>query len=234
MTGLPGKCTRDAYGLEIVTMSSVAPLDHVTVPRELQFKILIIGEFGVGKTAVIRRYTEGHFSPYYKLTIGVDFAVKSVAWDPKTKVNLQLWDIAGHERFGHMTRVYYKYAVAAVVVFDLARPTTFEAVFKWVTDIREKVTLGDGRALPVVLLANKCDVETVTVQPDIISAFCKQNDVDAWFLTSAKENINIDEAMKWLVGRVMELRSAPPLPPPTVKTLAPEEPEKSQASYCCR
>ncbi|MPC61759.1 Ras-related protein Rab-32 [Portunus trituberculatus] len=71
-------------------MTAVAPLEHSTVPRELQFKVLVIGEFGVGKTAVIRRYTEGHFSPYYKLTIGVDFAVKTLDWDAKTKVTVQL------------------------------------------------------------------------------------------------------------------------------------------------
>lgn len=59
------------------------------------------------------------------------------------------------------------------------------------TDIREKVTLGDGRPLPVLLLANKCDIETVSIQPEVISTFCKQHLIDAWFLTSAKEDINI-------------------------------------------
>ncbi|KAG7162129.1 Ras-related protein Rab-32B-like [Homarus americanus] len=185
-------------------MTAVAPVEHSTVPRELQFKVLVIGEFGVGKTAVIRRYTEGHFSPYYKLTIGVDFAVKTLDWDAKTKVTVQLWDIAGHERFGHMTRVYYKYAVAAIVVFDLSRPPTFDAVLKWVSDIREKVTLGDGRPLPVLLLANKCDIDTIR------------------------------DAMKWLVGRILEVRSNSQAPMPIVRTLAPEDPPEKPTTYCCR
>ncbi|XP_050714110.1 ras-related protein Rab-32B-like isoform X1 [Eriocheir sinensis] len=215
-------------------MTAVAPVEHSTVPRELQFKVLVIGEFGVGKTAVIRRYTEGHFSPYYKLTIGVDFAVKTLDWDAKTKVTVQLWDIAGHERFGHMTRVYYKYAVAAVVVFDLSRPPTFDAVLKWVSDIREKVTLGDGRPLPVLLLANKCDIDSITIHPDVISNFCKQHHIDAWFLTSAKEDINIGDAMKWLVGRILEVRSNSLGPAPIVRTLAPEDPPEKTPTYCCR
>lgn len=59
------------------------------------------------------------------------------------------------------------------------------------SDIREKVTLGDGRPLPVLLLANKCDIDSVTIHPDVISNFCKQHHIDAWFLTSAKEDINI-------------------------------------------
>jgi GTPase SAR1 family protein len=69
---------------------------------------------------------------------------------------LQLWDIAGQERFGNMTRVYYKEAVGAMVVFDVTRVNTFEAVQKWKNDIDAKVTLPpDDRPIPVVLLANK-------------------------------------------------------------------------------
>ncbi|GFO00851.1 ras-related protein rab-32 [Plakobranchus ocellatus] len=60
-------------------------------PTEHLYKVLVIGEFGVGKTSLIRRYTEGYFSPNYKLTIGVDFALKSLEWDNNTKINLQLW-----------------------------------------------------------------------------------------------------------------------------------------------
>lgn len=65
---------------------------------------------------------------------------------------------------------------------------------QWVSDIREKVTLGDGRPLPVLLLANKCDIDSITIHPDVISNFCKQHHIDAWFLTSAKEDINIGNA----------------------------------------
>ena len=57
----------------------------------------MIGDYAVGKTSLIKRYTEGYFTPNYKLTIGVDFAVKVVEWDDNTTVSLQLWDVAGHE-----------------------------------------------------------------------------------------------------------------------------------------
>eukprot|EP00105_Crassostrea_gigas_P021112 XP_011440133.1 PREDICTED: ras-related protein Rab-32B-like [Crassostrea gigas] len=123
--------------------------------QEHLYKILVIGEFGVGKTSIIRRYTEGSFSPNYKLTIGVDFALKLVNWSDNTKINLQLWDIAGHERFGHMTRVYYKYAIAAIIVFDLSRPATFDSVSKWLGDVNSKVMLANEQSVPVLLLANK-------------------------------------------------------------------------------
>lgn len=90
-----------------------------------------------------------------RVQIGVDFALKVIQWSPDTVVRLQLWDIAGQERFGNMTRVYYKEAVGALVVFDVTRISTFDGVSKWKADIDEKVRLPDGSKIPVVLLANK-------------------------------------------------------------------------------
>eukprot|EP00163_Fabomonas_tropica_P016075 TRINITY_DN289_c0_g1_i2.p1 TRINITY_DN289_c0_g1~~TRINITY_DN289_c0_g1_i2.p1 ORF type:complete len:174 (+),score=40.71 TRINITY_DN289_c0_g1_i2:277-798(+) len=99
--------------------------------REELYKVLVVGDIGAGKTSIIKRYVHNMFSMHYKSTIGVDFALKVIQWDPKTIVRLQLWDIAGQERFGNMTRVYYKEAVGAMVVFDITRQTTFDAVLKW-------------------------------------------------------------------------------------------------------
>lgn len=175
--------------------------------REMLFKFLVIGDYGVGKTAIVRRYTEGKFSSNYKITIGADFAIKSLQWDTSTKINLQLWDIAGHERFGYMTRVYYKYAVAAAVVFDVSRLATFQSVHKWLSDLREKVTLHDGCPIPVVLLANKCDIQGTSIPHEMISKFCKENGITAWFLTSAKENVNIEDSLTYLVQKVVHLKA---------------------------
>nr|XP_033331643.1 ras-related protein Rab-38-like isoform X2 [Megalopta genalis] len=158
------------------------------------------------KTALVRRYTEGKFTSNYKITIGADFAIKSLDWDPQTKINLQLWDVAGHERFGYMTRVYYKYAVAAALVFDISRIATFQSIKKWLSDLREKVTLPDGGNIPVVLLANKCDIPYPVVPIEQIAKFCKENNIGAWYVTSAKENTNVDVAMRYLVENVLKTR----------------------------
>lgn len=183
----------------------MATSNAVSSTREHLFKVLVIGEFGVGKTSVIRRYVEGYFTPNYKLTIGVDFALKVLEWDSDTKVNLQLWDIAGHERFGHMTRVYYKYAIAAIIVFDLSRPATFDSIPKWLNDVNSKVMLSNEEPVPVLLLANKCDVDNVEVDKEKIDSFCKANNIMQWFQTSAKDNINIEEAMKLLIDYILKL-----------------------------
>ncbi|KAK8400545.1 hypothetical protein O3P69_003306 [Scylla paramamosain] len=173
--------------------------------REHLYKILVIGELGTGKTSIIKRYVHQFFSQHYRATIGVDFALKVLNWDNNTVIRLQLWDIAGQERFGNMTRVYYKEAVGAFVVFDVTRSQTFDAVTKWKTDLDTKVTLADGSPIPTVLLANKCDQpkEGVVNNPARMDDYCRERGFSGWFETSAKENINIDEASRFLVNRIL-------------------------------
>ncbi|XP_078590095.1 ras-related protein Rab-32B-like [Branchiostoma floridae x Branchiostoma japonicum] len=106
-----------------------------------------------------------------------------------------------------MTRVYYKYAIAAIIVFDLSRPTTFESVLKWYNDVNEKVMLADQQPIPVILLANKCDIDDSTFDKSSLEEFCKQHKFIGWFETSAKLDKNIDEAMQFLVSHILKLSS---------------------------
>ncbi|XP_017066224.1 serine/arginine repetitive matrix protein 1 isoform X1 [Drosophila eugracilis] len=173
--------------------------------REHLYKILVIGELGTGKTSFIKRYVHQFFSQNYRATIGVDFALKVLQWDANTIVRLQLWDIAGQERFGNMTRVYYKEAVAAFIVFDVTRSKTFDCVSKWKEDLDSKVQLPDGSPIPCILLANKCDQEKqgIITQPEKMDEYVRENGFAGWFETSAKENINIDEAARALVNKIL-------------------------------
>mmetsp|Transcript_22312 Transcript_22312/g.33224 ORF Transcript_22312/g.33224 Transcript_22312/m.33224 type:complete len:224 (+) Transcript_22312:30-701(+) len=169
------------------------------------YKVLVIGDYAVGKTSIIKRYTEGVFSNKYKLTIGVDFAVKSVKWENDQTVNVAYWDVSGHERFGTMTRVYYKYAIAAIIVFDLSRPVTFEAVKKWQQDVNSKVELANGEPIPIMLLANKCDIENVKIDKEALDQFVKANNFVGWFPTSAQTNENVDKAMMFLIDKILQV-----------------------------
>ncbi|XP_062135525.1 ras-related protein Rab-32 isoform X2 [Drosophila sulfurigaster albostrigata] len=173
--------------------------------REHLYKILVIGELGTGKTSFIKRYVHQFFSQNYRATIGVDFALKVLHWDANTIVRLQLWDIAGQERFGNMTRVYYKEAVGAFIVFDVTRSGTFDCVSKWKEDLDSKVQLPDGSPIPCILLANKCDQEKqgIVTQPERMDEYVRENGFAGWFETSAKENINIDEAARALVNKIL-------------------------------
>lgn len=174
-------------------------------PVEYLYKILVVGDIGTGKTSIIKRYVHDIFSNSYKSTIGVDFALKVINWDQHTIIRLQLWDIAGQERFGNMTRVYYKEAVGAMVVYDITRPPTFEAVQKWKADIDSKVFLPDERPIPCVLLANKCDLPNqINKSAEEMNAYCRDNGFAGWFEVSAKENKNIEQAARFLVEKILE------------------------------
>jgi len=182
----------------------------------------------VGKTSIIKRYTEGFYTPNYKLTIGVDFAVKVLEWDDQTQVSLQLWDVAGHERFGTMTRVYYKYAIAAIIVFDVSRPATFEAVLKWRDDVNSKVVLANDAPIPCLLLANKCDISGVNIDKKLLDAFAKEHNFIGWFPTSAQNNLNIDEAVRFLVSHVLQIEAANVPSPPDTTTVSINEREEKK------
>ncbi|KAF9423229.1 hypothetical protein HW555_001298 [Spodoptera exigua] len=173
--------------------------------REHLYKILVIGELGTGKTSIIKRYVHQFFSQHYRATIGVDFALKVLNWDANTIIRLQLWDIAGQERFGNMTRVYYKEAVGAFIVFDVSRVATFDAVVKWKNDLDAKVQLPDGSPIPCILLANKCDQqkEGIVNSQAKMEEYCREKGFAGWFETSAKENINIEEAARSLVNKIL-------------------------------
>lgn len=176
--------------------------------REYLHKVLVVGDIGVGKTSIIKRYVHNIFSNHYKSTIGVDFALKVLNLNPDTIVRLQLWDIAGQERFGHMTRVYYKEAVGAFIVCDVTRHATFDAVQKWKSDIDAKVTLLSGEPIPAVLLLNKCDQpkakEGALGDKDYLDRYSAEKGFAKWFETSAKEDVNIDKAARFLVEKILE------------------------------
>ncbi|XP_041050906.1 ras-related protein Rab-38-like [Carcharodon carcharias] len=173
--------------------------------KEYLFKILVIGDLGVGKTSIIKRYVHQIFSQHYRATIGVDFALKVLHWEEDTIVRLQLWDIAGQERFGNMTRVYYREAVGAFIVFDVSRASTFEAVSKWKNDLDSKVRLQNGNPVPAILLANKCDQTKEGLSNTLpkMDQYCKENGFIAWFETSAKDNIRIEESARLLVENIL-------------------------------
>ena len=107
---------------------------------------------GCTRVAVSNASAASSSSRGYKVSFDSGYTLKQVEVDGRL-INLQLWDIAGHERFGGMTRVYYKYAHGAILVFDLARPETFDSALKWLADVTEKLfdeqrqKLGPGEQL---------------------------------------------------------------------------------------
>ncbi|KAM9341567.1 ras-related protein Rab-32 [Symphorus nematophorus] len=203
---------------------------------EKLFKVLVMGDLNVGKSSIVLRYVNKCFDETYKASIGVDFALKTIEWDSKTVVRLQLWDIAGQERFKKMSSVYYRGAMGAVVVFDITKSSTLEAASEWKQDLDSKVCLDSGRPVPAVLLANKCDMTGRDAGlVSSLDSFCKDNRFMGWFETSAKDNINIDEAGAFLVEQMMLCDtglSSEEHCGDVIKVIQPPEESQSQ-SLCC-
>ncbi|ESO00378.1 hypothetical protein HELRODRAFT_83199, partial [Helobdella robusta] len=175
---------------------------------EYLFKVLVIGDLGTGKTSFIKRYVHHSFSDHYRATIGVDFALKVIEWDDERVVRLQLWDVAGQERFGNMTRVYYKEAVGCILVYDVNKMSSFEGCNRWKEDLDEKVSLPNGDRIPCVLVGNKKDKDSES-EPFVtgnLEEFCKSKGYAGWFETSAKDNINVDETIKFLISCVSDVK----------------------------
>eukprot|EP01061_Rhynchopus_euleeides_P002411 TRINITY_DN11851_c0_g1_i1.p1 TRINITY_DN11851_c0_g1~~TRINITY_DN11851_c0_g1_i1.p1 ORF type:complete len:399 (+),score=204.83 TRINITY_DN11851_c0_g1_i1:386-1582(+) len=170
--------------------------------QSVLYKFLVVGDVGVGKTTIVKRNVKDIFSNT-KPTIGVDFVLKEVKdVVPGVLIRLQLWDVAGQERYKSLTRVYYKEAAAAIVVFDCTQHSTLEGVEEWKRDIDEKVTLPDGRPIPCILLGNKADLDSSCVSEKKLKAFADKNGFVGSFFTSAKTGLNIRESMDWLVSHV--------------------------------
>ncbi|XP_059167196.1 ras-related protein Rab-7L1-like [Physella acuta] len=171
---------------------------------EVLFKVIIIGDPTVGKTSFVQKYVNDSFRRDYKMTIGVDFALKVIKWSDKCNIKLQLWDIAGQERFTSMTRVYYKDAHACLVMCDLTQKNTFQNSVKWKKDLDLKCTLVDGSPVPCLLLANKSDIsDHREVTQDEIEELCREHDFIGWSETSVKDGSMIEESMNFLIEEMM-------------------------------
>lgn len=116
------------------------------------FKLIMVGAGGVGKTSLIKKYVENKFSESYKETIGVNILIKDLQIDNK-KVQLLCWDVAGQEKFGRVRQMYYRGASAAMVVYDVTKPSTYLQVPDFVQDFREI----QGN-VPLFLVGNKIDL----------------------------------------------------------------------------
>ncbi|XP_042348556.1 ras-related protein Rab-7L1-like isoform X2 [Plectropomus leopardus] len=166
----------------------------------------------------------------------VDFSVKLLQWSEKEKVRLQLWDIAGQERFISMTRIYYRGALGCVVMFDVTSSSSFLNCCHWKRDLDNKAMLPNGDSIPCILLANKCDLSQRVVSADSIDRFSKANGFVTWMEISVKENKNIGEAMRRLVREILSVQSSldplQPGPPYCVSPQPDSECNRGGAGCC--
>ncbi len=129
------------------------------------FKIVVLGEGAVGKTAIVTRFSHGFFRTDYKTTIGSQFAVKNIELigddGQNVTVKLQIWDVAGQSRFQILRPMYYRGASGGVLVYDTTRKRTFLVLEEWLAELKQAI----GKDIPLVLVANKTDLPDRVVEP---------------------------------------------------------------------
>ncbi|MFX1601183.1 MAG: GTP-binding protein [Promethearchaeota archaeon] len=121
------------------------------------FKSIVVGDGGVGKTALTLRFSKGFFTEDYKMTIGVDFHVKTINIDSvegPLRAKLQIWDTGGQERFSSIRPMYYRGSLGALLIFDLTNSASFEHLPQWIEEVRANVKT----EIPLLLVGNKSDL----------------------------------------------------------------------------
>ncbi|CAG9534918.1 unnamed protein product [Cercopithifilaria johnstoni] len=189
-----------------LSQPSTSSNGYTISPRDqFLFKILIIGDVGTGKSSIVQRYAHNLFTQHYKATVGVDFATRNLLWNDDTTLRLQLWDISGQDRFSNMTRVYYKDAHGALVVFDCTRQNTYDGALRWKTDLDSKITLASEKPLPSVLVANKADLDN-KITDEMLEEYREKGGFLNALKTSAKANYGIENTFGLLVEQILEIK----------------------------
>ena len=168
------------------------------------FKLILIGNSGVGKSSIIQRYMKNTFEESYKCTIGVDFLMKTLNLNGKT-VKLQLWDTAGQEKYKSMVASYYRGANVALVIFDITNHASFDSLPVWI----ENYYKNGPEEKNIILIGNKKDMEEsrqVTRQEAEI--FSETNNM-MYFETSAKEGDNIEYIFTYAAEKLLEYYGKP-------------------------
>ncbi|KAI9096366.1 hypothetical protein K1719_026085 [Acacia pycnantha] len=166
------------------------------------FKVVLIGDSGVGKSNLLSRFTKNEFSLQSKSTIGVEFATRSIRIDNKV-VKAQVWDTAGQERYRAITSAYYRGAIGALLVYDVTRHGTFENVGRWLKEMRDH----SDANIVVMLIGNKADLRHLrAVSTEDSKAFAEQEGI--FFMeTSALESMNVEDAFMDVLTQIHSVMS---------------------------
>lgn len=203
-------------------MSTSAEYDYL-------FKLLLIGDSGVGKSCLLLRFADDTYTESYISTIGVDFKIRTVELDGKT-CKLQIWDTAGQERFRTITSSYYRGAHGIIIVYDVTDMESFNNVRQWLYEIDRYANENVNK----LLVGNKSDLtEKKVVDREVASQFAES--IGMQFLeTSAKNATNVEQAFLTMATEIKRRIANSMIsngPGPTVEFKS--APMQDNRSGCC-
>ncbi|KAL4629551.1 ras-related protein Rab-11A-like [Arapaima gigas] len=166
------------------------------------FKVVLIGDSGVGKSNLLSRFTRNEFNLESKSTIGVEFATRSIQVEGKT-IKAQIWDTAGQERYRAITSAYYRGAVGALLVYDIAKHLTYENAERWLKELRDHADIN----IVIMLVGNKSDLRHLRAVPsDEARGFAEKHGL-SFLETSALDSSNVEQAFQTILTSIYRIVS---------------------------
>eukprot|EP00658_Telonema_sp_P-2_P001181 TRINITY_DN10451_c0_g1_i2.p1 TRINITY_DN10451_c0_g1~~TRINITY_DN10451_c0_g1_i2.p1 ORF type:complete len:233 (-),score=47.12 TRINITY_DN10451_c0_g1_i2:287-985(-) len=197
--------------------------------EEIDAKVVVIGNTGVGKTCIVLRYVQEKFFNHTASTIGASFMIRKLFIDD-TRLTLQIWDTAGQERFRSMGPMYYRGAAAAILVFDITSEDSFKSLQQWIDELRSN----SDENIILAIACNKCDLSAQRAVA-LKSAQDYAKSVGAIIHeTSAKGNKGIEDLFVDIAKAIIAERGAHhrPKEPATVNLDEPVAPEDGAKAGC--
>uniref|UniRef100_A0A674ENN9 small monomeric GTPase n=1 Tax=Salmo trutta TaxID=8032 RepID=A0A674ENN9_SALTR len=164
--------------------------------------VVLIGDSGVGKSNLLSRFTRNEFNLESKSTIGVEFATRSIHVEGKT-VKAQIWDTAGQERYRAITSAYYRGAVGALLVYDIAKHLTYENAERWLKELQDHADSN----IVIMLVGNKSDLRHLRAVPtDEAKALAEKHGL-SFLETSALDSSNVELAFQTILTAIYNIVS---------------------------
>ena len=151
----------------------------------VEYKIILVGDSGVGKTSILKKFINNEFNEDIKCTINIDFFSKSIKIDKNLYTNLKIYDTAGQEKYRALIKKYYQGTDGIILVFDLTNENSFNKLKSWINEVSDNTEKAQ-----IILVGNKADLIERKIDEETAENFAKQRDIK-YIETSAKEGTNI-------------------------------------------
>ena len=196
-----------------------------------QFKLVLLGDSGVGKSSLLNRYMDEGFFPNQPCTINADFKIKSLTIDEFSSVQITIWDTCGQERYRSMTGRYFKGAHGIILMYDVADKRSFADLDIWLEEIKKNTIKED---LSIILVGNKIDLKFRNIKTEDAKNFADKNNL-LYCETSSKEGLNVNNAFEMITKEIINKQNNSNIceQSSNIKNIGGKEKKREKEITCC-